>query len=108
MVPVNAERITIGQRLYEKINDDERFRLRRIVDEASEMLRQSGLVVCPGVAEGDPAEALTQEARVWKADAIFIGAWWFGTHGAAAVGECFFRDSRSCGVHGRGCASQLM
>jgi nucleotide-binding universal stress UspA family protein len=74
MVPVNAERITIGQRLYEKINDDERFRLRRIVDEASEMLRQSGLVVCPGVAEGDPAEALTQEARVWKADAIFIGA----------------------------------
>jgi nucleotide-binding universal stress UspA family protein len=74
MVPANAERIAIGDRLYQKINEDEQFRLQRVVHDTSELLRQAGLVVYTAVAEGNPKQTLTREAEEWKADTIFIGA----------------------------------
>jgi nucleotide-binding universal stress UspA family protein len=74
LIPANSERIAIDQRLYEQINEDEHFRLAHLAHEASEKLQQTGLVVSPIVAEGDPTETLAREARNWNADTVFIGA----------------------------------
>jgi nucleotide-binding universal stress UspA family protein len=62
------------ERLYDQINEDEHFRLRHAANLSGDRLKDVGLTVSPIVAEGDPKEALVQEARAWNADSIFIGA----------------------------------
>jgi nucleotide-binding universal stress UspA family protein len=74
LVAANAERIAIGDCLYDQINEDEHFRLKHIVKEAAEKLHHAGFEVSPIVEEGDPKEALVREARNWNADTMFIGA----------------------------------
>src|SRR5215510_6200192 len=43
LVPLGAERIAIGGRLYDRINADEHLRLKRAADSAVEKLRAAGL-----------------------------------------------------------------
>jgi nucleotide-binding universal stress UspA family protein len=74
LVPVNAERIAIGERLYDTINEDEYFRLRNAAGQAVKKLHEAGLTATPIVKEGDPQEVLIRDARNWNADAIFVGA----------------------------------
>jgi len=73
LVEVNAERIAIGERIYEKVNEDEHFRLRHVADRAAEKLSLAGLVVSPIVKEGIPKESIVHEARDWNADTVFVG-----------------------------------
>ena len=73
-VATNAERISLDPHVYDKINEDEHFRLRLASSKAEEKLRHSGLVVSSIVEEGDPKEALVRQARDWKADTVLIGA----------------------------------
>ena len=74
LVTTNAERMAISGRFYDQINEDEHFRLKHVGTRAAERLHNAGLLVSPVVIEGDPKEALVQEARTWNADTIFIGA----------------------------------
>jgi nucleotide-binding universal stress UspA family protein len=74
LVPVSAERIAIGERIYDQINEDERVRLRYVTTGATEKLNATGLIASPLIEDGDPKEILTQYARGWNADTIFIGA----------------------------------
>jgi nucleotide-binding universal stress UspA family protein len=73
-VPVNAERIAIGERLYDAINEDEHLRLRHAANLAAEKLSKAGLVSVPFVEEGDPKNVLVRVARDWEADNLFVGA----------------------------------
>jgi nucleotide-binding universal stress UspA family protein len=74
LMPVNAERIAIADRLYEKINEDEHSRLSHAAGHAAKTLHQAGLTATPIVEEGEPKEILIREARTWNADTIFVGA----------------------------------
>jgi nucleotide-binding universal stress UspA family protein len=74
VVPVNAERIAIGERIYDTINEDEDFRLKHAANGAAEKLRAAGLTATALVEEGQPKHLLAHLARDWKANAIFVGA----------------------------------
>ena len=74
LVPLNAERIAIGDRVYEQINKDELIHLRAAMDIASEKFHEAGLLTTPIVEQGDPKHALLSEARNWNADTIFLGS----------------------------------
>jgi len=60
--------------LYGKINEDEHFRLKSVIQRASEQLAGPGLKVLPVLDEGDPKEMLLKEARNWNASTIFVGS----------------------------------
>jgi nucleotide-binding universal stress UspA family protein len=74
IAPLNAERIAIGGRIYEQMNEDELFRLRSTMDMASETLHEAGLLATPIVEQGDPKHVLLSESRNWNADTIFLGS----------------------------------
>jgi len=74
LVPINAERIAIGERLYDTINVDEHSRLKDAVNSAAENLRAAGLIATALVEEGDPKHLLVRLAQDRKANAIFVGA----------------------------------
>ncbi len=46
----------------------------RMMEDASARLRAPGLIVSSDLVEGDPKHSLLQEAEVWEADSIFVGA----------------------------------
>jgi len=74
LIEANSERIAIGERLYDTINEDEFFRLRRAAAEAVIKLLQAGVTATAIVKEGVPKEVLVQEAKDWNADTVFVGA----------------------------------
>jgi len=74
LVPVQTTDIGMDPDLYGKINEDEHFRLRHVVNQAEEKLHQAGLVALPIVTEGDPKDILVARAQDWQASTIFIGA----------------------------------
>ena len=74
LVPLNAERIAIGERIYDTVNVDDHLRLNHAANEAAEKLRQAGLDATATTEEGEPKHLLVQLARDWNADAIFVGA----------------------------------
>ena len=74
LVTTNAERIAIGGRIYDQINEDEHLRLHYATTQAAEKLSSAGLIVSPAVEQGDPREALVRQAETWNADTIFVGA----------------------------------
>jgi nucleotide-binding universal stress UspA family protein len=74
LVPANAERIAVGERLYDTINEDEHVRLRHAATQAADRLREAGLITTHVVEEGDPKNVLARLARDWNAHAIFVGA----------------------------------
>jgi nucleotide-binding universal stress UspA family protein len=74
LVPINAERIAIGDRLYDTINDDDHLRLKHAATGAADKLRAAGLIATAFVEEGEPKHLLVQLAHDWKANAIFVGA----------------------------------
>src|SRR6185312_14962993 len=47
---------------------------RRHADYVVRRFTEAGLVATPLVERGDPKKLLVEEARRWKADAIFVGA----------------------------------
>jgi nucleotide-binding universal stress UspA family protein len=74
LIPVNTERIAIGEEIYRKTNEDEHVRLTDLTRRAAEKLVQAGLHASAMVREGEPQEALIREARAWNADTVFVGA----------------------------------
>jgi nucleotide-binding universal stress UspA family protein len=74
LVPINAERIAIGERVYDTVNEDEHFRLRHAANGAADKLRAAGLVATAFVEEGEPKHLLAELARNWNANVIFVGA----------------------------------
>ena len=74
LVPINAERIAIGERLYDTINEDEHFRLVHAANGAADKLRAAGLIATGRLEEGEPKHLLVQLARDWTATSIFVGA----------------------------------
>jgi nucleotide-binding universal stress UspA family protein len=74
LVTTNAESLAINPGLYDKINEDEHFRLKDLIKRDAEKLHQAGLTVLPILEEGDPKESLLRQARTWGASTIFIGA----------------------------------
>jgi nucleotide-binding universal stress UspA family protein len=74
LVPMNAERIAIGERVYEKVNQDEYFRMKHIAKEAAAELQSAGLTASPVVLEGDPKHVVVEHARDWGATTIYVGA----------------------------------
>jgi nucleotide-binding universal stress UspA family protein len=49
-------------------------RIQHMVDTAAEQLRATGLNVTTAVKEGDPKRVLVEEASIWGAECIFLGA----------------------------------
>ena len=74
LIPINAERMAIGEQSYREINDAERGRLKDAVETSVEKLRRAGLAVSSMIEEGDPKKALSVAARDWNANTIFVGA----------------------------------
>jgi nucleotide-binding universal stress UspA family protein len=74
LVTTNVDRMAADVALYDKINEDEHVRLSQIVERATEKLGQAGIKATPVLSEGDPKEAIINEARNWNASAIFVGA----------------------------------
>jgi nucleotide-binding universal stress UspA family protein len=74
LVPINSERIAIGERLYDKANEDEHLRLKDAANGAADKLRSTGLIASALVEEGEPKKRLVELAGDWKANAIFVGA----------------------------------
>jgi nucleotide-binding universal stress UspA family protein len=74
LIPVETTNLGTDPDLYGKINEDEHFRLRHVVNQAEEKLHQAGLVALPVVSEGDPKDLLVAKAKDWKASTIFVGA----------------------------------
>jgi nucleotide-binding universal stress UspA family protein len=74
LVPVETTNLGMDPDLYGRINEDEHFRLRHIVNQAEEKLHEAGLVALPIVSEGDPKDLLVAKAKDWKAATIFVGA----------------------------------
>ena|SRR5687768_11045594 len=70
-----------------------------VVDRAAEQLRENGLIVTPGVREGDPKRVLLLEAHEWGADCIHLGA---KGHGPL---QRFFIGSVSASVAARAACS---
>jgi nucleotide-binding universal stress UspA family protein len=95
LVPANSERIAIGDRLYDQINEDEHLRLRHVSNDAALRIRSAGLVVMPLVEEGDPKRILAREAKNWNADTLFMGARGLGRVERLLMGSV----SSSCITH---------
>jgi len=74
LVRTNVEGLALDPNLYDRINEDEHFRLKQIVKEAAGKCDLSGMRAMGIVGEGDPKEVLVREARNWNASAIFVGA----------------------------------
>ena len=74
LVPINSERIAIGERLYDRPNEEQHLRLKHAVDSAADKLRSAGLIATALVEEGEPKNRLATLARDWKATAVFVGA----------------------------------
>lgn len=74
LAPINSERIAIGERLYDKVNEDEHSRLKEAANSAADKLRSAGLAATAFVEEGEPKKLLVTLAGDWKASAIFVGA----------------------------------
>jgi nucleotide-binding universal stress UspA family protein len=74
LVPVNAERMAIGERPYDAINEEEHLRLKHAADAAAQKLRNAGLVATASVEQGDPKHLLVRLARDWDAGTVFVGA----------------------------------
>src|SRR5262249_10969207 len=74
LVPTNAERIAMGERLYDTVNEDEHFRLKHAANGAADKLRSAALSAAALVKDVQPKDILVQLAKDWKANAIFVGA----------------------------------
>jgi len=74
VVPINAERIAIGERVYDTINEDDHSRLKHAANVAAEKLRAAGLTATALVEEGEAKHLLVQLAGDLKANSIFVGA----------------------------------
>jgi nucleotide-binding universal stress UspA family protein len=74
LVPMSAERFAVGEVAYEKVNEDEYFRMKHVAKIAADELNRSGLTASPIVMEGDPKHIVVQHARDWGATTIFVGA----------------------------------
>jgi nucleotide-binding universal stress UspA family protein len=74
LIPINSERIAIGERIYEQTNEDEFLRIKHAAKEAADKVRAAGLTATGIVEEGDPKGILVRDARDWQADTIFVGA----------------------------------
>jgi len=70
----SAERIGIGERIYDRVNQDEYRRMKDAARESADKLHSAGLKASPVVSEGDPKHALVRDARDWNGDTIFVGA----------------------------------
>jgi nucleotide-binding universal stress UspA family protein len=55
-------------------NQADREWLRKVLNDCSERLRQSGLKVLTDIREGDPKRVLVEAANEWGADCIFVGS----------------------------------
>ena len=53
---------------------DARAWMSKRVESSVERLRASGLTVSTAIKEGDPKRILTDEAKQWRADCVFVGA----------------------------------
>jgi nucleotide-binding universal stress UspA family protein len=95
LVPANAERIAIGERVYDQVNEDEHLRLRHAAQLAAEKLREAGLSVSQVVEEGEPKEVLIRKARDWNVDTLFIGSRGLGRVERLLLGSV----SSACVVH---------
>jgi nucleotide-binding universal stress UspA family protein len=87
VVPMNSERLAIGERVYEQANEDEFLRLENATKDGAERLRAAGVNATPVVEEGDPKNVLAHYARNWKTDAIFVGARGLGRIEGLLVGS---------------------
>jgi len=87
MAPINAERIAVGGRIYEEINEEGRSRLKSAVDEATERLHEAGVLTEPILELGDPKDVLLAQAREWNADTIFVGSRGMGRVGGLVLGS---------------------
>lgn len=67
MMITAVEWIKVGDR-------DEHDWVRRMVDASAEKLRAAALIVSSLVKEGDPRRVLVDEAELWEADFLFVGA----------------------------------
>jgi nucleotide-binding universal stress UspA family protein len=70
----SAERIGIGERIYDRVNEDEYLRMKDAAMEAVDKLHAAGLSASSTVLEGDPKDALVRQARDANTDTIFVGA----------------------------------
>src|SRR5581483_10505857 len=71
---MNVERMAIGGRIYEEINEESRSRLKAAMDKATEKLHEAGVLTQPILELGDPKDVLLTQAREWNADTIFVGS----------------------------------
>lgn len=71
-----AKLITVAEPFhqYGTAPDTQMDRIQTIQTLAEKQLKEAGLDVVPIVKEGDPKSILVQEAEVWQADCIFLGA----------------------------------
>jgi len=74
LVPTRADEMAGVADSVRNINAEEHRWLEHLSDESEQKLVGAGLVVSSSVIDGDPKEALINEARRWNADAIFVGA----------------------------------
>jgi nucleotide-binding universal stress UspA family protein len=63
-----------ASRIIREVDERERAWLRNVADDSANMLRQAGLTVTSTVIDGDPREVILAKAKLWNADAIFVGA----------------------------------
>jgi nucleotide-binding universal stress UspA family protein len=54
--------------------NDERDTAERLLQRAAATLGAAGLTVTTALVEGDPKDALVEQADSWDADALFVGA----------------------------------
>lgn len=74
LVPASEDPIALGRDVYDKLNEDEHFRMQYVAGEAVRTLEKAGLKASPVLVEGDPKRSLVERAREWETDAIFLGA----------------------------------
>lgn len=65
-------------KFIEESNQGDREWLKKRLENASQLLRQSGLEVLSEIREGDPKRELVEAAKEWGADSIFVGSIGFG------------------------------
>jgi nucleotide-binding universal stress UspA family protein len=63
-----------ASRVIREVDEREREWLRGVADDAADALRQAGLKVTISVIDGDAREVILAKAKLWNADAIFVGA----------------------------------
>ena len=82
---------------------DERAWMSKRVESSVERLQASGLTVTTVIKEGDPKRILTDEAKEWRADCIFVGA-----RGLRGIGR-FLLGSVSAAVVARAhCSAEVV